>query len=189
MSSARRQRPRKSASPDPFRIENLHLADSRHLQIRPIAELDAVPIAAAFHLLNEDEVRKRFLHPIKALGEEHLFKLTHPDPALAFAVVAAEPLPPGDGLVCAVARLSRDDEDPTRAEFGILVTHFVVGLGLGRKLMERLVEWSASHGIRELWGDVMDDNAPMLRLAQSLGFQRDAIRGAPGLIRITRHFL
>ncbi|KFN41211.1 GNAT family N-acetyltransferase [Arenimonas oryziterrae] len=178
-------RTRRSDLADLYRIETLGLANGRRVQIRPIAPLDAVPIASSFHLLNEDEVRKRFLHPIKALSEEHLYQLTHPDPDRAFVVVASEPLPPGDAMIGAVARLARDDDNRSRAEFGLLVTHFVAGMGLGRVLMQRLIEWCARHGVRELWGDVMDDNEPMLRLAASLGFHREAILGSPGLFRIT----
>lgn len=181
-------RRRGSTLPDPYRIENRQLANGRHVQIRPIAALDAVPIQSSFHLLNEDEVRKRFLHPIKALGEEHLYQLTHPGPDDAFVVVAAEPLPPGDALIGAAARLARDNDDRDRAEFGILVTHFVSGQGLGRVLMQRLFEWCEQHAVRELWGDVMEDNTPMLRLAAQLGFHREAILGTPGLIRVTRQF-
>jgi RimJ/RimL family protein N-acetyltransferase len=179
-------RRRSAALPDPYRIENRRLANGRHVQIRPIAPLDAVSIQASFHLLNEDEVRKRFLHPIKALGEEHLYQLTHPQADDAFVVVASEPLPPGDALIGATARLARDHDDRGRAEFGILVSHYVAGFGLGRALMERLLEWSRLHGLHALWGDVMEDNTPMLRLAATLGFQREAILGTPGLIRVTR---
>ncbi len=167
------------------RSECVSLADGRDLVVRPIAAADAAPIAASFHLLHEDEIRRRFLHILKALGEEHLRQLTNPTPGREYVVVAAEPLPAGEALVGAVARLSRDSEDDGRAEFGILVSHFVVGLGLGRILMERLIEWARENGLRELWGDVMDDNTAMLELAGHLGFHRETIAGSPGLVRIT----
>lgn len=183
-----KRRVRSNTPPDPFRIENLRLSDGRQLQIRAINEADAQPIAAAFDLLHEDEIRRRFLHPIKALGEEHMFRLTHPDPEHDFVIIAAEPLPPGDALIGAVARLSCDGDNERRAEFGILVSHFVSGLGLGRILMDRLFEWCRQHRVRELWGDVMDDNTAMLKLAESLGFHREVIRGSPGLVRITKSF-
>ncbi len=179
---------RQSAPPDPGRIENLRLSDGRHLQLRAIAAADAASIAAAFTLLNEEEVRRRFLHPLKELGAEHLFRLTHPVPGRDFVVVAAEPLPPGDALVGAVARLSCDDNDSHRAEFGLLVSHYITGLGLGRLLMERLFEWCRRHHVAELWGDVMDDNTAMLKLAESLGFHREMMRGSPGLVRIKKTF-
>jgi GNAT superfamily N-acetyltransferase len=88
-------------------------------------------------------------------------------------------------LVAAVARLFRDGQTGTRAEFGILVSHFVLGLGLGRLLMQRLIEWSEQNGVRELWGDVMEDNTAMLELANKLGFHRESLAGSQGLIRIS----
>lgn len=176
---------RSSAHSDPERAELVRLPDRRELVIRPICEEDSAPIAAAFQLLNEDEVRKRFLHVLKALSEAHLYQLTHPAPGAEFVVVAAEPLPPGEALVPAVARLARDDDQPERAEFGLLVSHFVVGLGLGRLLLQRLIDWCGRHGIKILWGDVMDDNTAMLELATRLGFHRETIRGSPGLVRIS----
>lgn len=180
MSAARRA----SRPGNPLRKQTITLADGRKLVVRPINARDAGPISASFQLLHEDEVRRRFLHILKALGEEHLHHLTHPEPGREFVVVAAEPLPPGDALVGAVARLACNQEDGSRAEFGLLVSHFVSGLGLGRLLMERLVQWSTQHQVLELWGDVMDDNAAMLELAGKLGFRKEAIAGSSGLVRI-----
>lgn len=156
--------------------------------IRAIDPADSAPIAESFQLLSDDEVRRRFLHPLKALSAEHLRKLTQPAVGDEFTIVAAEPLPAGQALVGAVARLSRDTHDSARAEFAILVSHFLAGQGLGRLLMQRLIGWSQRHGIVELWGDVMDDNTAMLELAHRLGFHRENMFGAPGLIRVSRRF-
>ena len=172
-------------APDWERSESFRLPDRREMVLRPIQPEDAEPIAAAFELLNEDEVRRRFLHRLKSLDASHLQQITHPQAGDEFVVVAAEPLPPGEALVAAVARLSRDRPGAAQAEFGILVSHFVVGLGLGRMLMERLVEWCRDHGVNELWGDVLEDNRPMLELAAELGFRREAEPGAPGLVRVS----
>ena len=179
------RRARESRTPtDPYRIETRRLPNGRLVQLRPIAPADAEPIAVGFPLLSEDEVRRRFLHPVKALGEEYLFQLTHPQPDDAYVVVASEPLPPGDGLVGAVARLARDHDDRSRAEFGLLVSRFVAGQGLGHALMERLVEWARLRGLREIWGDVLHDNQPMLELADALGFRREPSPDSPGLRRV-----
>jgi len=159
----------------PRRAEAFQLSDGREMIVRPIQPEDAAPIAASFQLLNEDEVRRRFLHILKSLGEEHLRQLTHPAEDSEFVVVAAEPLPAGEALVAAVARLARDTNDPARAEFGILVSHFVMDFccQLCRKpfLSDKL--------------RCMDDNTPMLELASHLGFQRTSTHGSPGLVRIT----
>jgi RimJ/RimL family protein N-acetyltransferase len=179
------QHPRQTRpSHRPERTEVLRLADGRELWLRPVQPADAAPLAGAFELLHEDEVRRRYLHPVKGLAPEYLTALVNSQPANSFAVVAAEPLPPGEALIGALARVSRGT-DPDRAEFGILVSHFVDGQGLGRALMRRLIEWCQAHGVRWLWGDVMDDNAPMIRLAQSLGFERAVSPESASLLRVT----
>jgi RimJ/RimL family protein N-acetyltransferase len=165
------------------RQDAITLRDGRTLWVRPIQAADALPIAGTFHLLHEDEIRRRFLHPIKALSDDYLLRLTQPNPETDFVVVAAEPFKPGAALVGAVARLSVDDNGG-RAEFGILVSHFVSGQGLGKILMQRLIEWCKANGIRHLWGDVLDDNNAMLKLAETLGFVRESRHSTPGITRI-----
>lgn len=165
------------------RQEAITLPDGRTVWIRPIQAADALPIAGTFHLLHEDEIRRRFLHPVKALSDDYLLRLTQPDPETDFVVVAAEPFEPGLALIGAVARLSMDEQGG-RAEFGILVSHFVSGQGLGRILMQRLIEWCEKHQIRHLWGDVLDDNHAMLKLAESLGFTKESRHTTPGITRI-----
>ena len=165
------------------RKEVVNLRDGRTVWIRPIQAADALPIAGTFHLLHEDEIRRRFLHPVKALSDDYLMRLTQPDPETDFVVIAAEPFEPGAALVGAVARLSGDDNGG-RAEFGILVSHFVSGQGLGKILMRRLIEWCKHKQIRHLWGDVLNDNHAMLKLAESLGFVRESRHTTPGITRI-----
>jgi len=166
-----------------LRQEAIILRDGRSLWIRPIQAADALPIAGTFHLLHEDEIRRRFLHPIKALSDDYLMRLTQPNPETDFVIIAAEPYEPGAALVGAVARLSSDNNGG-RAEFGILVSHFVSGQGLGKILMRRLIEWCKHNHVRHLWGDVLDDNHAMLKLAESLGFVRESRHTTPGITRI-----
>ncbi|HEX5755271.1 MAG TPA: GNAT family N-acetyltransferase [Arenimonas sp.] len=173
-----------AASVRPKRADRVRLRDGRELWIRPIVPPDAAPIAAGFKLLTDEEVRRRFLHPIKELSAEHLRKLVHPEPGREYALVAAELLPPGEALVPAVARLSRS-EGQDDAEFALLVSHFVAGQGLGRRLLQRLIDWARRNGIRELWGHVLDDNTPMLQLAERMGFTRRRAEGAPGIVRVS----
>ncbi|GHB93281.1 GNAT family N-acetyltransferase [Thermomonas carbonis] len=162
--------------------EKILLANGREVLVRPIRPEDAVPLRAAFVLLEPDEVRQRFLHPMKELGVEQAERLTHPDPRREFALVAAEPLPPGEALVGAVARIAIDDNGRD-AEFAILVSHYVNGMGLGRHLMRRLVRWAKGRKVLRIYGEVLESNLPMQALAASLGFQRES-SGDPGMIRM-----
>ena len=162
--------------------ELLHLSNGREVLIRPIRPDDALPLRAGFPLLQPDEIRQRFLHAVTELTPEMAQRLTHPDPRTEFAIVAAEPLPPGEALVGAVARAAIIDG--TRdAEFAILVSRYIAGMGLGRHLMRRLVRWAKGKKLERIHGDVLEHNQPMLALAQSLDFRREG-SDAPGLVRV-----
>lgn len=162
--------------------EELRLPNGREILIRPIRPDDAAPLQGSFMLLQPDEIRQRFLHSVKQLAPEMVERLTHPDPRSEFALVAAEPLPPGEALVGAVARVAVDP-GTRNAEFAILVSHYVAGMGLGRHLMRRLVRWSRGKKLDCLYGEVMEHNQPMLSLVETLGFVRKQ-SDSPGLVRV-----
>jgi len=162
--------------------EELRLPNGREVLIRPIRPDDAVPLRAGFALLQPEEIRQRFLYAMKELSPEMARRLTHPDPRSEFALVVSEPLPPGEALVGAVARASVTNG--TRdAEFAILVSHYIAGMGLGRHLMRRLVRWAKGKRLDSLYGDVLEHNHSMLSLVQSIGFRREH-SDAPGLVRV-----
>jgi RimJ/RimL family protein N-acetyltransferase len=162
--------------------EQIRLSNGREVLIRPIRPADADPLRQGFALLEPDEIRQRFLHAVRELTPEMADKLARPDAKREFALVAAEPLPPGEALVGAVARASIT-ESGREAEFAILVSHYIAGLGLGRHLMRRLVRWAKGRRLERLCGDVLEHNQPMLALAQSLGFRREQT-DQPGLVRV-----
>ncbi len=162
--------------------EMQHLSNGRDVLIRPIRPDDALPLRAAFPLLEPGEARVRLLCPATELSAAMADKLAKPDPRSEFAIVVAEPLPPGEAVVGAVARATivaggRD------VEFAILVSRFIAGMGLGRHLMRRLVRWARGKKVDRIYGDVPEHNQPMLSLAQSLGFQREASND-PGMVRV-----
>ena len=161
--------------------ERQRLPNGREVLIRPIRPEDADPLRASFPLLQPEEVRQRFLHSMRLLPEDMLERLTRVNPKSEFALVAAEPLPPGEALVGAVARVITDP-DGEQGEFAILVSHYVAGQGLGRYLMTRLVKWARGKKLKRLYGDVLEDNQPMLSLAYSLGFERRSMED--GLVRV-----
>jgi RimJ/RimL family protein N-acetyltransferase len=161
--------------------ERQRLPNGRELLIRPIRPEDALPLRAGFELLQPEEVRQRFLHSIGEMSPEMAERFTRVDPRTEFALVAAEPLPPGEALVGAVARISIDP-DGRDAEFAILVSRYIANMGLGRYLMTRLVKWARGKKVRRIYGDVLEGNQPMLTLAESLGFERES--QGDGLVRV-----
>ena len=161
--------------------EMIRTADGRDVLIRPIRPEDAVPLGAALPLLQPDQLHGSFLQGRSATPET-LERLSKPDPRREFALVASEPLQPGEAVIGAVARVGVVD-DTRQGEFSILVGRFLAGMGLGRHLMRRLVRWAKGKKLERLYGEVAEDNLPMLALATSLGFRREAAT-APGYVRV-----
>jgi RimJ/RimL family protein N-acetyltransferase len=97
------------------------------------------------------------------------------------------------GLVIGVARLIGGQLGRTRhvASFEIFLAEDVRGLGLGRRMLEELVEFSEKNRwLRRLELNVFSDNDHAIRLYQALGFEhegtrRAAIREADGRNRDT----
>ena len=173
---------RRQNLPQPWH-ERVLLDDGRELLLRPIQPQDAEPLRSAFALLTPEEVRMRFLHPMRELTPELAERLCTLDPKREFALVAAEPQPPGQALVGAVARAALDP-DGRKAEFAIIVSRFLAGQGLGRYLMKRLIHWARLKRLDALYGDVLEENHQMLTLAEALGFRRTHVPGDHGVVRI-----
>lgn len=164
--------------------EELRLEDGRRLWLRPIQPEDAEPLRHSFALLTPEEVRMRFLHPLTELTPAMARRLTHIDPRTQFALVLAEPEPPGEALVGGVVRAAID-AGTKRADFAILVSRFLAHQGLGTLLMKQMLRWAKLKRLDAVYGDVLQDNLQMLNLAQQLGFRRRAA-DEPGLVRIER---
>ncbi|MFP7723822.1 GNAT family N-acetyltransferase [Lysobacter sp. A3-1-A15] len=164
--------------------ERQRLPNGREVLIRPIRPEDADPLRAGFGLLEPEEVRQRFLHSVKELSPDMLDRLTRLNPKTEFALVVAEPLPPGEALVGAVARISIDPGGRD-AEFAILVSRYLANMGLGRYLMTRLVKWARGKKVTRMYGDVFEQNHGMLSLARSLGFVREPGHAEHGLVRVS----
>lgn len=162
--------------------ERIVLDDRREFLLRPVAPADADAIRAGFALLTPEEIRLRYQHPIKSLSEEYLRTLTSPQRGRDFVLVIAELSPPGEALIGAVARLART-ADRQDAEFAIIVSRFIAGHGLGRLLLKKLVAYARRCRMHAIYGDVLDDNTPMLRLAETLGFRRESCDNV-GVVRV-----
>ena len=68
-----------------------------------------------------------------------------------------------------VARLAADP-DYMSAEYAVIVRSDLKGAGLGWTLMQHLIRYAESEGLRDLHGDVLAANERMLKMCRELGF-------------------
>ena len=161
--------------------ETLALPDGRRLRLRPIRAEDEPALVRGFQQLNADEIRLRFHHPMKLLEHKLAARLTQIDYDREMALVLADD--EGGGNIYAVVRLNADP-DRQRAEFALIVGHWMTGMGLGMLLMKRLIAYARREGIGELLGAVLADNKDMLGLCRQLGFKLEPDKQDPGTILV-----
>ena len=59
-------------------------------------------------------------------------------------------------------------------------------MGYAARVMRGLIiDYARSRGIREMYGDVLRDNATMLKLCKVLGFGESSLPDDPTLVRVT----
>jgi RimJ/RimL family protein N-acetyltransferase len=132
------------------------------VSIRPIRPADRTLIANAVRYTSDRTYQLRFHGPRPRLSPRMLSYLTEIDGNNHFALIATERDLP-DRLV-AVARFVRYHDHPTEAEFAITVHDPYQGQGIGRRLLELLVEAARERGITRLRALIQSDNDPMTRL-------------------------
>jgi acetyltransferase len=148
------------------------------LTIRPIQPEDAAAHDAFFHRLTPEDVRHRFFAAVRELTPGQLAKFTRLDYEKDMAFIAVRD---STGETVGVARLVRED-DPSTGEFAVVVQPDVQGHGLGTHLIRRLLDWARQHGVKEVVGEILADNEPMLDLARYLGFTLHYSHDDPAII-------
>ena len=110
-----------------------------------------------------------------------LRQLTHIDHHEHVAIIAQPAAADDDdpGLI-AHARYVR--LDARRAEFAVAVDDRWQRQGLGRRMLTKLARHAVRHGIEQLQGDVLADNAPMIAMLRGLGCGLAPRDGEPGIL-------
>lgn len=152
------------------------------LLLRPIRPEDEAAHQVFLDAVTPDDLRLRFFQAPHRLSHDELARLTQIDYEREMAFIAVDAAQQTLG----VARLVRDP-DNTEAEFAVLVRSDLQGRGLGRLLMQRLLDYAAARGTQRIVGDVLRENHGMLGLVKALGFEVRADAHDPAhVVRVTR---
>jgi acetyltransferase len=125
----------------------------------------------------------RFFMPMKRLTHAMAAQLTQIDYDREMAIIATDAGAASLAEIHGVARLFADP-DGERGEFALVVEDSMTRRGVGRLLMQHLIEYAASRGINEIYGDVLGDNTPMLALCRQLGF-RLGLPSREGVLKVS----
>ena len=164
------------ARPYPRELEEiLPLPDGSALQIRPVRPEDKPDFIAGFARLSREDVRMRFMHIVKELTDAEATRLTQIDYDREMALVAIRQRPNQAPEGCGVARII-SEPNRERAEFAIILLREATGIGLSSLLLRRLINYACNQGLREIYGEILRENEPMLELCRAMGF---TVRACP----------
>lgn len=158
------------------------LRDGTRLRLRPIRPEDEPAVVALAGRMSREDLRMRFFVAMKELTHQFAAKLTQIDYDREMALVAE---PETGGEIWGVARFFADP-DNNQAEYAVAVRSDLKGRGLGYLLMIRLIDIARRHGIRELFGDVLNENDAMLQMCRTLGFAVVAHPFEPSVVRASK---
>jgi acetyltransferase len=169
--------------PYPAELESdLALEDVRY-RLRPIRPEDEPALQRFFDRLSAEAVRMRFFAPLKHLSHHLAAQLTQIDYDRDMAFVLVDPGGAAPSEIHGVVRISTDP-DGERAEFAIVVADALAGRGLGRLLMQRMLDYAAGRGIGEIFGQVLAENSKMLDFCRHFGFRITPSLDSDGIFRV-----
>ncbi|MFH1573928.1 MAG: GNAT family N-acetyltransferase, partial [Acidobacteriota bacterium] len=150
------------------------MKDGTPVTIRPIRPEDE-PLMVKFHeTLSDLSVYFRYFHPMRLtqrVTHERLVRMCFIDYSREMALVVETKHQQGEGQeIVGVGRLIRMHGIP-EAEFAIIVSDRIQKSGLGTELLGRLVEIGRAEKLGRITGDILPDNAGMLRVCEKLGFR------------------
>lgn len=156
--------------PYPKELEQHVDWDGRKLLIRPIRPEDETIFSDFIGALDPADSRMRFFITMKRLPRSQLARFTQIDYDREMALVVIERDEDGCERSLGEVRAIADPDNAT-AEFAIVIGSDLKGKGLGRLLMQNIIDYCRSCGTGELRGETLGDNQRMQHLARELGFQ------------------
>lgn len=169
-----------------LRPSTITTRDGRTLRVRSLTATDADILERMFYRLSPESIYRRFFiaaeHASPELVRKSAQRLAAIKPHREAALVALAD-ENGREEAIAVARFARLPHNPKVAEASILVRDDYHGLGVGRALLELLLDEARAANLERLIFLTHADNTAMIRLATGLGLPFHG-RHADGLYEI-----
>jgi RimJ/RimL family protein N-acetyltransferase len=168
-------------STDPRWQRHLVLGDGWRILVRPIRPDDEVLIRDLLGHVSKEDLRLRFFDSIKEFSHQFIASLTELDFTRAMAFVAIDE---ASSDTLGVVRLHLDATRKA-GEYAILLRSDLKGKGLGWALMQLIIEYAKSEGLRRIDGQILRENSVMLKMCRELGFEIKTDAEDRGLCDVT----
>lgn len=144
--------------------KDLETQDGIRFHVRPATESDKEALRKLFSRLSADDLRHRFLSPIRRVGDDRLATMVKTDDPHTISFVAEA----GDRIV-AVATLVAES-DYANAEFALSTDPQTQGNGVSWSLLDHLERYAASAGIKVMQSIETRDDTRALKLERERGY-------------------
>jgi len=141
--------------------------DGADYRIRPIRTDDIERDRDFIAGLSEVSRYRRMMGSMRAASPSLLDRLVHVDYRRSMAFVAVVDEPEHERII-GVARYAAETAS-NEAEFAVAVSDAWQSRGVATHLLLHLADYAREQGLGRLWGTILADNVPMLRLARRLG--------------------
>lgn len=152
-------------------ISSWLLADGSNITIRPIRPEDAEIEQAFVRGLSDESRYFRFMYSVQELTPDMLVRFTQIDYSREMALIAVT-VEQDREIELGVARFAINP-DGESCEFALVIADSMQGKGLGQKLMVALMDAARGKGLKIMSGEVLKNNANMLKLMGRLGFSTE----------------
>ena len=146
---------------------HLEIKDGWRVFVRPIRPEDEPLIHEFLRHVTSRDLRLRFFAPMKEFTHPFIARLTQLDYARAMAFVAFDE---ATNEMIGLVQIHSDSIYES-GEYAVLLRSDLKGRGLGWALMQLIIEYAKSEGLKAISGEVLQENAVMLEMCRSLGFE------------------
>lgn len=158
--------------PYPVEYEEIvPLKTGEEVLLRPILPEDEPDHATFISRVSKEDLYKRFFTDVGEFNHEALANFTQIDYDREMAFVAVRQTDTELQIIGVSRALINPDN--TDAEFAILIRSDLKGVGLGKILMQKIIDYCRHKGTKQISGMTMPTNRGMLMLAQKMGFKLD----------------
>lgn len=153
--------------------------EAHRVKVRPATRLDQERIQALVRGLTPRTRYLRFFNGVQELAQRWLERFSNADARSEYSVLAiAEPT----GIAVGMAQYCTDPY-PERADFAVVVADRWQGLGIGTRLVCRLLDVARANGVKRIEADVLSENRRAIELVKRLGFEVRRERASGLLLR------
>lgn len=159
------------AMPYPTELERCTvIGDGTEVLLRPIRPTDEEPMRAMFYSLSQESIYYRFFSVPKSMPHDRVMPLVNIDYDKDMALVATVEEAAGEKII-AVGRYIRSSKEDPLAEVAFLVRDEWQNRGMGRALLQNLIDIAKEKGIEGFVANVLPQNKSMLAVFHNAGYK------------------